>query len=210
MAEYWESRFISEGALWKSEPSDSALVAMKIFREHRNEKILIPGVGYGRNAALFHEAGFQVTGVEISKSAIELARNSGLAFKIHHGSVTEMPFDDEIYDGIFCYALVHLLNRNERRKFIRACFDQLKEGGLMIFVVATKNLGMYGSGKLLSKDRYRIAPGLEVFFYDDVSIQKEFSDFGLIKFDEISEPVKFNPGFEPMRLKFLLCQKQAS
>ena len=172
MAEYWESRFKEEGAMWKSEPSDSAMIAIKLFRDHQIENVLIPGVGYGRNAALFSEAGFQLTGIEISKSANELARAGGLEFKIHHGSVTEMPFDEEMYDGIFCYALVHLLNRNERRKFIRACFDQLKEGGLMIFVVATKYLSMYGSGKLLSKDRYRIAPGLEVFFYDDLSIKK--------------------------------------
>lgn len=207
MAEYWETRFREEGAMWKTDPSDSALVALDIFREHKLENILVPGMGYGRNAGVFDDAGFKVTGIEISESAIELARERGLEFRVHHGSVAGMPFDDEIYDGIFCYALVHLLNRNERKKFLRACFDQLKNGGLMIFVVASKFMSMYGKGKFLSKDRYRVASGLNVFFYDDLSISREFSGYGLIRICDITEPVKFNPSLDPMNLKFIVCRK---
>lgn len=68
---------------------------------NRLNRILIPGFGYGRNAKLFIENGFDVTGIEISQSAIDLAKTNGLNCMIHHGSVTSMPFDDKIYDGIF-------------------------------------------------------------------------------------------------------------
>ena len=105
--EYWESKFKTEGTLWQFEPSDSALLALDIFQSHNIGKILIPGVGYGRNAKIFLDQGFDVTGIEIARSAIELAGTSGLHFKIHHGSVTSMPFDNELYDGIFCYFLWH-------------------------------------------------------------------------------------------------------
>ncbi len=208
MSEYWESKFKEEGAMWKFEPSDSAIVAAELFKTEKINHVLIPGVGYGRNAGLFYEHGFQLTGIEISKSAIGIARANGLDFKIHHGSVLSMPFDNKQFDGIYCYALIHLLNKNERKRFLTSCYNQLKEGGLMIFVVATKQMGMYGTGKYLSKDRYRISKGLNVFFYDDASVSKEFAEFGLITQYFVFEPVKFSAGYDPMPLKFVLCKKE--
>jgi hypothetical protein len=32
MTGYWESRFKNEGAMWKSEPSDSAVIALGLFK----------------------------------------------------------------------------------------------------------------------------------------------------------------------------------
>ena len=209
MEEYWESLFKNEGALWKFEPSDSAAVALELFKSENTKQLLIPGVGYGRNAGLFHENGLTITGIEISKSAIDLARARGLDFKIHHGSVLAMPFDTGMYDAIFCYALIHLLNKKERRQFLKSCYNQLKVNGLMIFVVATKQMSLFGNGKYLSKDRYRISNGLEVFFYDDASITKEFSGFGMLRHCNIFEPIKFAAGFDPMPMEMIICRKRS-
>jgi len=208
MIDYWESRFKDEGAMWKFEPSDSAMVALELFKINGINNILIPGCGYGRNAKLFYDAGFNVTGIEISQSAIDLAISCGLDYKIHHGSVNSMPFDNKQYDGIFCYALIHLLNKNERSSFLKSCYNQLNKGGLMIFVVASKQMTMYGKGKYISKDRYRISNGLNVFFYDNLSVSNEFSDYELIRCTDIAEPIKFMDGQEPMKLKFVMCKKQ--
>jgi len=63
MFDYWESRFKNEGAMWKFEPSDSAIKALELFKYWKLIDILIPGFGYGRNAGLFLENGFKVTGI---------------------------------------------------------------------------------------------------------------------------------------------------
>ena len=207
MNEYWESKFQQEGALWKFEAANSARMASDLFQSENLHHLLIPGMGYGRNAKYFRDHQFEVTGIEISASAIELARSNGLDFRIHFGSVTKMPFDNDQYDAIYCYALIHLLNKNERKKFLSSCYDQLKKNGLMIFVVATKKLSLYGSGKYLSKDRYQLPDGLTVFFYDDDSVSKEFRNFGLIRVSDIEEPIKFAEGYDPMPLKFVVCRK---
>ena len=210
MTEYWESRFKNEGEMWKSEPSDSAKNALRIFKNARIDQILIPGFGYGRNARLFIDNGFKVTGIEISRSAIELARADGIECKIHYGSVNSMPFDDEKYKGIFCYALIHLLNKPERRRFLVSCYKVLIKNGLMVFVIATKDTGLFGSGKILSRNRYEIAKGLKVYFYDSDSVLKEFSDFGLIEYKDFEEPVKFMKGEEPVKLKYVVCKKNVN
>ncbi len=207
MEKYWESRFRDEGAMWKFEPSDSALRALSIFKLNRISNILIPGIGYGRNAKLFLDNGFKVTGIEIAGSAIELAETSGLRCKIFNGSVTSMPYDDVVYDGVFCYALLHLLNKRERRTFLKSCFSQLKPGGLMIFTVISREANMYGKGRLLSTDRFRMENGLSVYFYDSDSVQYEFRDFGMIESGNIDEPIKFMEGQESLKCKFIVCKK---
>jgi len=141
MTEFWESSFIEKQTMWGFEPSDSVIFTKDFFLEKKIKDILIPGIGYGRNAKVFIENGINVTGIEISKTAIELARKSGLDdISIYHGSVTDMPFESKLYDGIFCYALIHLLNNHERKKFIKDCYNQLKPNGYMIFTTFQRKL----------------------------------------------------------------------
>jgi SAM-dependent methyltransferase len=194
--------------MWKYEPADAALMTIDIFKTNKIINILIPGFGYGRNAKVFCDNGFKVSGIEISKSAIDIAYANGLNCKIFHGSVVDMPFDNEQYDGIFCYALIHLLNKNERKHFLSSCYTQLNPGGMMIFVVTSKQMSIYGNGKALSKDRYEISKGLKVYFYDEESVIKEFAYFGLIENKDIEEPVKFMDGQEPLKLKYIICKKK--
>lgn len=208
MKGFWEEKYKNIGLLWTFEPADSAISVRNLFAENDFRKILIPGVGYGRNARLFVESGFDVTGIEISETAIRLARENGLEFPVHHGSVNQMPFDETIYDGIFCYALIHLLNQNDRRKFLENCYNQLRQGGIMVFAVVSKDYKLYGNGKLVSQDRFRIDKGLTVFFYDSISIEKEFGKFGLMEYLEIDEPVKHLENEEPMKFFQVVCQKR--
>lgn len=129
MAEFWESSFIENQSMWGFEPSDSAIITKDFFLEKKVKDLLIAGVGYGRNAKVFTDNEISVTVIGISKTAIELAKQNNVNIDIFHGSVTAMPFDQKLYDGIFCYALIHLLNHNERVKFIKDCYNQLKPNG---------------------------------------------------------------------------------
>ena len=207
MSEFWEEMFQKIGTLWQFEPAESAILTNNLFSENEFRKILIPGVGYGRNAKPFIEKGLEVTGIEISETAIRLARENDLNFPIYHGSVAQMPFDDSVYDGIFCYALIHLLNQNERRQFLKNCYNQLHSGGMMVFISVSKSSKLYEHGKLISKDRFRIQNGPDVFFYDQDSIEREFGKYGLIEYREIEEPVKHMENEASMKFWMVICRK---
>lgn len=207
MQEFWETFFSTEGAKWKFDPSDSAIYAAELFQKHKLKTVLIPGVGYGRNAGAFLDKKFNITGIEISESAIKLARASGYTFPIHLGSVTDMPFDDKKFDGVFCYSLIHLLNKNERRIFIKNCFECLAPGGLMVFIMISKESDLYNSGKYISRNRFRIANGLKVFFYDEENIRTEFKDYTVVEIIKIDEPVKYAEGLEPIKCWMVVCKK---
>ncbi len=208
MTEFWESSFVEKQTMWGFEPSDSAILTKDFFLERKVKDILIPGIGYGRNAKVFIDNGINVTGIEISKTAIGLARENGIDINIYQGSVTEMPFDDQLYDGIFCYALIHLLNNDERKKFIKDCYSQLKPNGYMIFITISKETPMFGKGKQLGKDYFEVMEGVKMFFYDSDSIKQEFGKSGLIEISEIVEPHKDQENKPPFKFIMVKCQKE--
>ena len=167
MTEFWETTYNNKHEMWGMTPAKSAEQTKNFFVEKTIKNILIPGIGYGRNAKPFIENGITVTGIEISKTAIELARKYyRTELKIFQGSVTKMPFDEKKYDGIFCYGLIHLLDSEERKKLIKNCYYQLTENGFMVFTAINKNAIQFGQGKLISKDCYEIHKGAKIFYYD--------------------------------------------
>ncbi len=190
--EFWESNFISKQEMWGINPAKSALITKDLFREKSVKNVLIPGIGYGRNAQIFRENGMSVTGIEISETAIRLLRKHyGEDMTVYHGSVTNMPFDQNQYDGIFCYALIHLLDTEERKKLIRDCYSQLTNGGTMVFTVISKKAPTYGTGTPIGKDRFEQFGGVNMFFYDEDSIREEFGEFGLTEIREVEENFPF-------------------
>ncbi|MFL0248596.1 class I SAM-dependent methyltransferase [Candidatus Clostridium stratigraminis] len=207
MTEFWEASFIENQMMWGLEPSDSATSTKDFFLEKKIKDILIPGIGYGRNAKVFIDNGINVTGIEISKTAIDLARRNGFNFSVFHGSVNDMPFDSKLYDGIFCYALIHLLNNPEREKFIRDCYNQLKPNGYMIFTTISKEAPMFGKGKQLGKDYFETMDGVKMFFYDSDSIKQEFGKYGLVEYSEIIEPHKNKENKPPFKFIMIKCKK---
>lgn len=208
MTEFWESSFKEKQEMWGWDPADSASRALELFKNNGLNKILIPGFGYGRNAKIFIENQFSVTGIEISETAVEIAKKEFVSgVKIYHGNVSSMPFDNELYDGIFCYALIHLLNEHERAKLLSDCYNQLKPNGYMIFVTISKSDFRFGQGKNIGEDLFEVWPGLNLFFYDIHSIKKEFANYCLIEAKEIFEPER-NIGDKPsQRFWNIICKK---
>ncbi|GAB6429882.1 class I SAM-dependent methyltransferase [Bacillus luti] len=207
--EFWESSFIEKQTMWGFEPTDSAILTKDFFLEKNVKDILIPGIGYGRNAKVFIDNSINVTGIEISKTAIDLAKQNGLeGISIHHGSVNDMPFDSKLYDGIFSHALLHLLNKHEREKFIKDCYNQLKPGGYMVFTTVSKKAPMYGKGKQLDQDYYEVMEGIKMFFYDSESIKQDFNKYGLVQVSEIDEPNKNMVNKPSINFLMIKCKKE--
>lgn len=192
MIEFWEEAFKHKQEMWGLEPAKSAVLVKDFFVEHAVKNVLIPGIGYGRNAQIFIDNGIAVTGIEISATAIELAqKHFGNTLTMYHGSVTDMPFDTKLYDGIFCYGLIYLLDKAERKKLIQDCFNQLPENGYMVFTAITKDAQTYGQGTLISKDRFEMFGGVTIFFYDKETIDEEFGHAGLFEVTVVNENYPF-------------------
>jgi SAM-dependent methyltransferase len=199
MTEFWERNFQEKNEMWGFDPTESARLAKDIFIQQNASNILIPGIGYGRNAKVYLDAGMNVTGIEISETAIQLAqKHFGNSLHIYHGSVSDMPFDNCMYDGIFSHALIHLLDKPERSKLLQDCYNQLTEGGSMIFTAVTKDATIFQQGKSIGIDRFEMFGGVNMFFYDSSTILEEFDEFGLTQITLVQENFPFH---------FIVCRK---
>lgn len=209
MSAFWDSSFMEHQAMWGFQATNSAILTKDFFLENDIKDILVPGVGYGRNAQVFMANNIKVTGIEISQRAIAIAREHYTTdLEIFHGSVTDMPFENHLYEGIFCYGLVYLLNPDQRKKMINDCFNQLKPGGWMVFSVISVNSPNYGKGKEVRKDTFEVGKGGQVFFYDTNAVKEEFDNYGLSDFFEIEEQTnaaKYMPSFRFIMIK---CKKK--
>jgi SAM-dependent methyltransferase len=184
--EYWDKRFLDGGKIWGDKPSKSAYHAIKLFKEHNVKKILIPGSGYGRNSKLFSTSEFEVTGIEISKIAIELARNFDKNTRFFKGSVFSIPFSNNNYDAIYCFNVLHLFLKEDRFNFLRNCFNQLKAGGYIYFTVFSEKEQSFGKGRQIEHNTFESKPGRPTHYFTQNDLKKQFADYitiedGIIK-----------------------------
>lgn len=208
MHDFWDSAFIRNQTMWGHTPAASAVYAKDFLVRQGVENVLIPGIGYGRNAGIFIENGIEVNGIEISETAIHLAQEYyGVELTVKQGSVTEMPFDSRTYQSVFCYGLLHLLTPWQREKLIKDCYNQLQDGGWMIFSVVSKTSPNYGKGRQIGDDTFEVGNGGQIFFYSEWSVQKEFEQSGLMDFFEIGEQI--NPETQKPDFNFFVvtCRK---
>ena len=77
----------------------------------------------------------------------------------------------------------------------------------MVYTVVSTKASMYGTGKILSKDRFQMGQGISVYFYSKSSIEKEFSKYGLQEYYEIDEPIKHVPDEPPLKCFLIICIK---
>ncbi|MGE5378893.1 MAG: class I SAM-dependent methyltransferase [Bacteroidota bacterium] len=94
---------------------------------------IAPGPGYFC-IELAKLGSFQITGLDISKSFVEIARGNareaGLEIDFREGNASAMPFEDGTFDFIFCQAAFK--NFSEPVKAISEMYRVLKPGGIAV------------------------------------------------------------------------------
>ena len=118
----------------------------------RGLKILDLGCGTGKYSKLFYELGFDITGVDLSEKAIEIARNNYPYIKFKVGDATNLPFHANSFEVIYCSGL-SVFNEEDLSTtihFLSDIFEYLNDDGLLIFVKTSALTDKYSK----SKSRY--------------------------------------------------------
>lgn len=181
METFWEERYRAEGKIWGDAPSPTALHAIRLFRKAGFRRVLVPGSGYGRNAMAFERAGFDVTGVEYSETAVRIARAACPSIRYCHGSVLDPLPADVPYDGIYCFNVLHLFRAGDRDRFLHNCLDVTRTGGGMFFVVFSEKDNSFGRGRETEKDTFESRPGREVHYFTRDGLLSAFAGMDIQK-----------------------------
>jgi SAM-dependent methyltransferase len=149
-AQFWSERYQENPSPgWNLEKAHPELVsALPQLKLHKS-RVLVPGCGYGHDAALLAEAGHKVTAVDVSEEALQGARQRyGHLENIQWLQADIFQLGDEYhgaFDMIFehtCYCAIH---PDDREKLFKVYRNYLVETGhlLGIFFVVPKRSGPY-------------------------------------------------------------------
>ena len=135
---FWEEKIYSKGLHLNRYPFDS--VVSFIYRWHSREmprhgiNILEVGCGAGNNLWFAAREGFNVSGIDISQTAIEYAKerlsNDGLDADLQVGSFNKLPWENTSQDLGIDHCATACVGFNEKIQAIKEMHRVLRPGGL--------------------------------------------------------------------------------
>ena len=114
---------------------------------------MAPGPGY-LSLELAKSSIYKVTGLEISKTFIEIAQDNAkkanVDVQFRHGNASEMPFEDKTFDFIICVAAFK--NFSQPVEAIREMYRVLKPGGKACIVDLRRDVPLEQIDKHIKDD----------------------------------------------------------
>jgi len=121
------------------------------FNAYRGRKVLDVGCGAGTDLVRFAKGGAIVTGVDLSSSAIALAKQNvaqqGLQADLREADGEALPFPDNEFDFVFAHGVVQYTSRD--KALVDECRRVLKPGGTAMFQVYNRISWLHGLSKIM-------------------------------------------------------------
>ena len=120
--------------------------------------ILETGCGNGKT---LRSLGLNAVGIDISPAAVQLAGSSALV-----GDICSLPFNDEIFDIIFCWHVLGHLLFKERRTAADEMLRVLKPEGVLYFKDFSRNDFRYGKGTEVEPSSFLRGDGIVTHYFE--------------------------------------------
>lgn len=137
------------------------------FGAYRGERLLEVGCGIGTDLVRFAQGGARVTGIDLSETAVDLARRNvelhGVeAEALRVGNGEALPFDAETFDVVYGHGVMQYTA--DPGRLARECHRVLRPGGQAIFMVYNRVSWLNAMSKVLKVPlEHGDAPSLRFF-----------------------------------------------
>ncbi|VVC75780.1 Trans-aconitate 2-methyltransferase [Aquicella siphonis] len=140
----WDHRYREHDTPWERGKPDIEMQRLFTAYIHKNAHVLEIGCGYGTNARWLAEAGYHVTAVDISSTAIEQAKKltSALDLTLQFKTLDFMREWQSLpqFDAVFDSAVFHFMETSEARHlFARHIASLLHDKGWWINIACSQD-----------------------------------------------------------------------
>jgi SAM-dependent methyltransferase len=155
------------------------------FDAYRGKKVLDVGCGAGTDLARFARGGADATGVDISASAIDLARENfaqqGLTADLREADGEHLPFADGTFDLVYAHGVVQYTSSD--RALVEECRRVLRPGGTAVFQVYNRHSWLNVLSKLMKVGlEHQDAPVLRKYSVGEFrALLEGFSDVRIVE-----------------------------
>jgi SAM-dependent methyltransferase len=136
------------------------------FAGYRGRRLLEVGCGIGTDLVRFGRGGAIATGVDLSATAIELARRNLAAHRLEAelriADGAELPFDDGAFEVVYAHGVLQYAP--EPRRLVEECRRVLAPGGQAIFMVYNRRSWLIAMSKITRVElEHQDAPVLRLY-----------------------------------------------
>ena len=145
------SRELTDPVKWFNENFRQYVDKMSLEQEHmqgyvelldrfqglvgENGKILDAGCGWGRDVNYFIENGYDATGIDKAPAPLKFGakkyKKNKVGEKLHRMDVTDLAFQKNTFDGVWCNSVIHFYEPKEMSKPVAEMARVLKKGGIL-------------------------------------------------------------------------------
>jgi SAM-dependent methyltransferase len=169
----------------------------------RGRSILDAGCGPGRDSRYFLGKGFVVTGIDITKRFIDLAKQRAPGGEFHVMNILDVTLGDRSFHGIWCCAVLSHLKKVDLPRALNEFYRVLESGGVLFASVKA------GSGeKMVREALFDSKPRFTSFFRREEIIASLSSvGFSVLDAYEFNEKERFGQDYRDLEYIVTLSTK---
>ncbi len=138
-ASTWDARWVEGNTPWDmGEASPPMVAAVEGGLLTPPGRLLVPGIGAGHDARFLASRGFDVTGIDLSETAVEKARGlaaaDGVDLTVEVANLLELPESFCDFDALFEHTCFCAIDPALRDDYVDAAADLLRPGGTLLGV----------------------------------------------------------------------------
>ncbi len=169
--------------------------------EFKDKRLLEIGCGIGIDSVQLHKCGFNLTAVDLTQNAIDIAREraeqEGYSIKYMVANAEKLPFEDEEMDFVYSFGVLH--HTPDIQKSVDEVYRVLKKGG-RAYIMLYATYSLVNLIHRLFNIPYESPQNMKdhcpvVYTYDRKGINELFSNFSQIT---VTKEYPFTYGFRKL------------
>ena len=173
--EAWERFYSALGQPpeWLMKPTPFVVEALPLFKDYGAQAVLDLGCGMGRHCIYLAKKGFDVAGIDTSRSALKMAKSwssiegdANVAFLL--ASMTNLPFRSECFHAIVSVSVIHHAVRDDIDRTAEEICRVLRDNGIFLANLLSVEDYRYGSGQKIEERTFKVQDGPEKIHFEEI------------------------------------------